>query len=174
MVCICFALLSQLQRLSVRWRTEGCSALYGHRDQGNVLHICWVNNSKDVHQNWAVGSFQSIRLELYLPLKKMLKKKNYSKEMTNNHLHPPSLHSQHSSCLLMLCFVVFSSPLAVFRCALPGLGRDVRGRHGSWQEQRRCQQLHQAAVLPQTQPSRHCRYLGRGEMKSPCFFSRLP
>lgn len=78
MVCICFALLSQLQRLSVRRRTEGCSALYGHRDQGNVLHICWVNNSKDVHQNWAVGSFQSIRLELYLPFFKK-KTKLYSK-----------------------------------------------------------------------------------------------
>lgn len=53
--------------------------------------------------------------------------------------------------------------LSVFRSALPGLGRDVWGGHGSWQEQRCCQQLHQAAILSQTQPSWHGWYLGRGE-----------
>lgn len=67
--------------------------------------------------------------------------------------------SAPSCFMLMRC--TFS--LSVFCCALPGLGRDVWGGHGSWQEQCCCQQLHQAAILSQTQPSWHRRYLGRGE-----------
>lgn len=182
MVCVCFAPLPQLQLLSVRRRTEGCSTLYGHRDQGNVLddelNFLFIQ-AKKFHQNGAIGSFSITKPgNCILRFVKLSSKVFFTARVPilfrnkltltliefNNLLR--SVLTSPALVLRVNVVFCFSSLLAVFRRALPGLGRDVRGRHGSWQEQRRCQQLHQAAVLPQTQPSWHCRYLGRGETKS--------
>lgn len=56
-----------------------------------------------------------------------------------------------------------SSSPSVFCRALSWMGGDGRGRPGSREEQCRCEQLHQAAVLLQEWHQRHGWHLGRGE-----------
>lgn len=167
MVYVCFALLLQLQLLSVRRRTEGCSALYGHRGQGNVLGICWVNNSKlvpselshwffSINKIWIVSSiFSKLYIKItftaafvYFPKPILFRKEltltlieSNREEMTNNLPWPP-----------ILAFTALVLPVNVVFCCvfLPAGSVSLCAPSAGWRCQRKTWLLARAASLSTT------------------------